>query len=136
MKAYNKPLPKPTPWSKPFWEGCKKHELLIQECKDCGTKIFYPKLVCTNCLSSNLQWVKAKGTGKVYTFTVVYAYQPTEFAEDVPYVVAVVKLDEGVQLMSNIVDCDPEEVRCDMEVEVTFDDATDEFTFPRFRPLK
>ncbi len=135
MKEYKKPLPTPLPWSRPFWEGCKRHELLIQRCKDCGTNIFYPKLYCSNCLSPNLEWIKTSGRGKVYTFTVVENYAPTDFAQDVPYVVAVIKLEESVQLMSNIVDCKPEQVKCDMEVEVVFEDVTDEVTLPKFRPI-
>ena len=113
----------------------QKHELLIQECEDCDAKIFYPKLFCPNCFSSNLQWVKASGKGKVYTFTVVYSYQPTEFTDDVPYVIAVVKLAEGVQMMSNIIDCKPEDVRCDMDVEVIFENIEDGITLPKFRPV-
>lgn len=135
MNESKKALPTPSPWSKPFWEGCKKHELLIQECEDCDAKIFYPKLFCPNCFSSNLQWVKASGKGKVYTFTVVYSYQPTEFTDDVPYVIAVVKLAEGVQMMSNIIDCKPEDVRCDMDVEVIFENIEDGITLPKFRPV-
>lgn len=135
MKEYKKPLPQPTPWSKPFWDGCKRHELLIQKCKDCQNPNFYPKLFCPHCLSLNLEWVKASGRGKVYSYTVVYSYQPTEFSEDVPYIVAVIDLQEGVRMMSNIVGCLPETVKCDMEVEVIFDDVTKEVTLPKFKPI-
>jgi len=134
-KEYKKPLPSPSPWSSPFWEGCRRHELLIQHCRDCGANIFYPKLFCSSCLSPNLEWTKSSGRGKVYTFTTVYAYGPTQFVDDVPYVIAVIKLDEGVQLMSNVVDIEPERVRCDMEVEVVFDDVTEDFTLPKFKPV-
>ena len=135
MKEYTKPLPSPSPWSRPFWEGCKRHELLIQHCKDCRANIFYPKLYCSNCLSPNLEWIKTSGRGKIYTFTIVYNYAPTEFAQDVPYVVSVIKLEEGVHLMSNIVGCKPEEVKCDMDVEVIWDKVTDDFILPKFKPL-
>lgn len=135
MKEYNKPLPQPTPWSKPFWEGCKRHEFLIQKCKDCGKYIFYPKLFCSYCLSPNLEWVKASGKGKVYTYSIVHSYPPTEFAGDVPYIVGVIVLEEGVRLMSNIVEVSPEDVKCDMEVEVVFDDVTEEITLPKFKPI-
>lgn len=135
MKEYKKPLPQPTPWSKPFWDGCKRRELLIQKCKDCQNPNFYPKLFCPNCLSLNLEWVKASGRGKVYSYTVVYSYQPTEFSEDVPYIVAVIDLQEGVRMMSNIVGCPPEAVKCDIEVEVVFDDVTEEITLPKFKPV-
>jgi uncharacterized OB-fold protein len=134
LNKYTKPLPSPTPWSKPFWDGCKRHELWIQHCNDCGTNIMYPKYFCPECMSYNLGWIKASGKGRVYTYATVYNYQPAAFAEDGPYTVAVIKLEEGVQMMSNIVDCDPERVKCDMEVEITFDDVTEGFTLPRFKP--
>ena len=135
MKEYKKPLPQPTPWSKPFWEGCKKHSLLIQKCQDCQTVIFYPKMFCPDCLSSNIEWIKASGRGKVYSYMTVYSYQPTEFQEDLPYVVAVIELEEGVRLMSNIIECPPEKLKCDMEVEVVFEDVTEEITLPKFRAI-
>ena len=135
MKEYTKPLPEPTSFSKPFWDGAKRHELLIQQCKDCQKFVFYPKVICPFCLSDRLEWVKASGRGKVYSYMVVYSYQPQVFAEDVPYVVAIIDLEEGVRLMSNVVECDPETVHCDMDVTVVFDDVTDEFTLPKFKPL-
>ena len=136
MKEYTKPLPQPTEWSKPFWEGTKQHTLLIQKCTDCKTLIMYPKLFCPNCLSKNLEWVKASGKGKLYTFTTVYSYGPSEFAEDVPYTVGVITLEEGVKMMSNIIGCEPEAVKCDMPVEVVFEDVTPEITLPKFKPVK
>jgi len=135
MNNYKKPLPQATPWSKPFWEGCRKHELLIQKCQDCQKYIFYPKMFCPNCLSSNLKWVKSSGKGKVYSYMVVYSYQPTEFEKDLPYVVAIVELEEGVRLMSNIVKCPPESVKCDMRVGVLFEDVTEKVTLPKFKPI-
>lgn len=136
MKEYKKPIPKPTPWSKPFWDGCKRHELLIQKCADCSVRVFYPKLFCPECLSSDLEWVKASGKGRIYTYTTIHSYQPTPFTEDVPYIVAVVQLEEGVRMMSNLIECPPDKARCDMEVEVVFEDVTDEITLPKFRPVQ
>lgn len=133
-KEYRKPLPTMTRWSAPFWEGCKRGELLIQKCQDCQMLNFYPKLYCAGCLSSNMEWVKASGRGKIYSYMTVYAFQPTEFAEDVPYVVAIVELDEGVRMMSNIVSCPPDDVHCDMKVEVVFEKVTEEFSLAKFRP--
>jgi len=136
MKEYNKPLPTPTPWSRPFWDGCRNNKLLVQKCEECQKHIMYPKLFCPECLSEKLSWVEATGKGKIYSFSVVYSYQPTEFADDVPYVIGVIELDEGVRMMSNVVDCNPEDVQCDMDVEVVFDQVTDEFTLPKFRPIR
>ena len=135
MKEYRKPLPHINNYSKPFWEGAKRHELLIQKCKDCKKYVFYPKLVCPFCLSGNLEWIRASGHGKIYSYSVINSYQPKAFADDVPYVIAIIELDEGVRMMSNIVECDPEMVRCDMDVTVVFDDVTEEITLPKFRPI-
>lgn len=133
MKEYRKPIPQPMPWTKGFWEGCKKNELRIQKCKDCNEFIMYPKLFCPKCLSKNLEWVKAKGTGKIYSYSVVHSYAPTQFADDVPYVVAVIDLDEGVRMMSNIVESALEKVKCDSRVEVVFEKMDENFVFPKFK---
>ncbi len=135
MKEYCKPLPQPTPWSQPFWAGCREGRLLIQHCGDCDQYVFYPKLFCPFCLSKNLNWIESTGRGKIYSYTAVHSYQPSEFTADVPYVIAIILLDEGVRLMSNIIECQPEQVRCDMDVEVVFDKVTEEVTLPKFRPF-
>ena len=136
MKTYKKPLPRPTPWSQFFWEGCKKGKLFIQECKECKKHIFYPKMYCPFCLSRDLTWIQASGKGHIYTYIVVYDYQPAEFDEDVPYVVAIVELEEGIRMMSNIVDCDPEKVRCDAPVTAVFEKVNEQITLPKFRLAK
>jgi uncharacterized OB-fold protein len=136
MKEYRKPLPKPTPWSTPFWSGCKNKKLLIQQCKDCKKHVFYPKLFCPFCLCQELDWIEASGRGKIYSYTIVHSYQPTEFSQDVPYAVAIIELEEGVRMMSNLVESDLQKVRCDLDVEVVFEDVTDEFTLPKFRLIK
>ena len=133
MKEYKKPLPKPKPWTKEFWEGCKRRELLIQQCSDCGEKICYPKMFCPGCGSSNLKWVKSTGRGKIYTYSVIYESPPSSFANDTPYIVAIIELDKGVRMMSNIVGCKPEEVKIDAQVEVVFEDVTDNITLPKFK---
>jgi len=136
MMEYNKPLPHPIPWSKPFWEGCRNHELLIQKCEECLKFIMYPKLFCPHCLSSKLQWVKSSGKGRIYTYSVVYSYAPTQFSSDVPYVVAVIELEEGVRMMSNVVECRPEEIQCDKTVEVIFHKVNEDVTLPKFKLIQ
>ena len=137
MTSYDKPLPNRAQHSREFWEGTKRHELLIQKCKDCGEKVFYPKIFCPHCSSSNLGWVRASGKGSVYSFsTTLGKNAPSGFLHDVPYVTAIIRLEEGVKLMSTIVDCSWEDVKCDMDVEVLFDDVTDEITLPRFKPIR
>ncbi len=134
MSEYGKPLPVVQPWSEAFWEGTKENRLLIQECSACGIKIFYPRKVCPECWSSELAWVDASGRGKVYTYTIMLDGVEPKFAADLPYVLAMIDLDEGVRMMGNIVDCDPEQVQFGMDVEVVFQRVTDEFTLPKWRP--
>mgnify|MGYP003878943725 CR=1 FL=1 len=131
---YSKPLPVITAETREFWQGCKRHELVFQRCKDCGTYRHYPRPMCPSCGSWNVEWAKVSGKGKVYTY--IIAHQPFHpaFVNDVPYAVVVVELEEGVRLVSNIVDCKPEDIYIGMPVEVIFDDVTEEVTLPRFRP--
>jgi uncharacterized OB-fold protein len=136
MQAPKKPVPEVNPWAKPFWEAAREKKLIIQKCPDCNKHIFYPRLLCPHCFSENLEWVAASGKGTIYSYTVVMNNSPSAFINDVPYVVALIKLNEGVQMLSNIVECDPEEVTCDMPVEVTFEKLNEEFTLPKFRPVK
>ncbi len=117
-----------------FWEGAKRHELLIQKCQSCGSFYFYPRSICPNCLSDDVDWVKVRGRGKIYSFTVSYRYPSPGFKADVPYNIAIVELEEGVRLMSNIVECNNEDLKIDMPVEVVFDDVTPEVTIPKFKP--
>jgi len=134
MAEYKKPLPHPTPASRPFWEAAKRHELQIQHCASCGPHIFYPRALCPECLSSDLQWVKVSDKGTVYSFTIAQAPTHPTFAEDVPYVIAIVELAEGPHVTTNITGCKPDEVRVGMPVVAAFDDVTPEITLVKFRP--
>ena len=135
MERPKKPVPIVNPWAKPFWEAARDKRLIIQKCEDCGKHIFYPRIACPHCFSDMVKWVEASGKGTIYSYTVVVSNAPSAFIGDMPYVIAIVKLDEGVQMLTNIVGCDPEQVRCDMPVEVTFEKLDDEFTLPKFRPV-
>ena len=136
MSEYKKPLPIITPASKPFWDAAKQHKFLIQRCKDCGQNVFYPKKICPHCLSSNLEWFESSGRGKLYSYSVCLSNVAPGFQDDVPYVVGVVDLEEGVRTLTNVVDCNPEDLKCDMEVEVVFRDVTEDVSLPMFRPVK
>ena len=129
-----KPLPAVAIWARPFWNAARENRLVLQHCNDCGKAIFYPRAFCPHCLSDNLGWQTASGRGTVYSYTVVEANAPSAFIGDIPYVVAVIRLDEGVQMLSNVVGCELSQLRCDMPVEVTFEKLNDEFTLPKFRP--
>jgi uncharacterized OB-fold protein len=130
-----KPVPVVNTWAQPFWDAARQERLIIQKCKACGEHIFYPRIACPHCSADDLEWVEVSGKGTVYSFTVVVANAPSAFQQDMPYVVAVIRLQEGVQMLSNIVGCDPHDVVCDMPVEVTFEKLNDEFTLPKFRPV-
>jgi uncharacterized OB-fold protein len=133
---YEKPLPQPTPISKKYWEGLRNHKLLLQRCRKCGISIFYPRKFCPNCLSEDLEWFEARGKGKLHSFTVVYSTGYPEFRKDVPFIIGFVRLEEGVSMISNIVGCELSDLKVDMDVEVVFDDVTEEFTLPKFKPVK
>lgn len=134
--AYDKPLPKPNVETQPFWDACREHRLLVQCCNSCGNRQFYPRSLCTQCHGADLGWQEASGRGSIYSFTVIRRAPSAAFKPDLPYVLALVELEDsgGVRMMSNVVDCDPDGVRVDMKVELLFDDVTAEISLPKFRP--
>ena len=134
-RPYKKHLPRIDEESRGYWEALARHELYFQRCRDCGKKRFYPRAVCPNCLSSATVWVRASGRGTVYSFTVTHQNQAPGFREELPYVLAIVELEEGVRMMTNVVGCAPDRVRIGMAVEVVFEDATAEITLPKFRAV-
>jgi uncharacterized protein len=129
-----KPRPAVNPWAQPFWDGAREGRLMIQRCEDCAVHVFYPRVSCPSCSSERLGWLQASGRGTVYSYTVVKNNAPSAFAGDVPYVVAVIRLEEGVQMLSNLVDWTEETLCCDMPVEVVFEPLDEEFVLPKFRP--
>ena len=131
-----KPRPVVAPWARHFWDECRAHRLVLQYCPSCDLQIFYPRMACPRCLGMELGWRQASGRGTIYTYTIVKANAPSAFVADVPYVVAVIRLEEGVQMLSNIVDSNHEELECDVPVEVVFERLDDEFTLPKFRVVK
>ena len=134
MSDYAKPIPTPSEDSRPYWEATKTHEMKLQQCRACGAFRFPPAEVCPECTSEDYEWKPVSGKGRVFSFVIYHrAYHPG-FQEELPYVVAVIELDEGPRMLSNVIGCKPEEVRCDMPVEVTYEDITDEMTLPKFRP--
>ncbi len=136
MPDYKKPLPYVHEETRPFWEGTKRHELHLQKCRDCGKFRFYPRSICPYCLSYNTEWTKVSGKGTIYSFTVSHREAAPAFRLDVPYNIAIIELEEGVRMMSNIVECRNEDLSIDMPVEVVFDDVTAEITLPKFRPRR
>jgi uncharacterized OB-fold protein len=113
-----------------WWQATREARLVLQTCRECNNFQHYPKAVCTNCGSTELEYAKASGRGEVYSFTVIYRAPDPAF--DPPYVVGLIRLSEGPVLLSNIVGVKPEEVRCDMTVEVAWEDLPDGRKLPVF----
>lgn len=134
---YKKPLPTPSKVSQPFWDAAKEHRLVFQRCTLCGTHVFYPRYVCPgpDCFGvDTLEWVESSGKGSVYSFTITYHPAHPSFADDVPYVFAIIELEEGWRMNSNVINVDATDVHVGMPVEVVWDDVTPEFTLPKFQP--
>lgn len=130
---YEKPLPVVDPESAPYWAALKERRLILKRCLDCGRHHFYPRALCPHCHSDALEWSDARGTGSIYSYTVARRPAGPAFKADVPYVVAVVELDEGARMMTHIVTDDVDSVRIGQRVAVAFDAVTDEITLPRFK---
>jgi uncharacterized protein len=113
-------LPVPDLETAPYWDATREGKLLIKECRSCGRAFFYPRNHCPRCWSTDTAWREASGRGTVYTFTIVYQNDLPPFRDRLPYVVAIVELDEGVRMTSNIEGIAPEDVRCGMPVLVAF----------------
>jgi len=137
MSHTPKPVPVPDADSRPFWEGCREHRLRIERCADCGTARFPPAGMCPRCRSSRHEWFTASGRGTVFSWIVVRHPVPKDmYAGEVPYVVALVDLEEGVRMPTNIVGCEPGAIRAGMPVHVVFEDVSADVTLPRFRPAQ
>ena len=130
-----RPLPEPTPETREFWEGAKRHELRIQRCKSCGQAYFFPRPFCPNCSSRDVEWFTASGRAKLHTYVIVERGAPG-FQDAVPYSIAIVQLEEGPHMMTNIVGVEqtPEALQVDMPLEVTFEEQNEQITLPFFRP--
>jgi uncharacterized OB-fold protein len=136
MSHLGKPVPVPDVDSAPFWEACRQHRLLLQRCAGCGQTRFPPSGLCPHCRSGEFNWLTASGRGRLYSWIVVRHPVPREiYADDVPYVVALVDLEEGVRMPTNMV-CSAEELVGGMPVEALFDDVSADLTLPKFRPMR
>ncbi len=127
-------LPTPDLESQPFWDAAKEGKLLIQRCLTCKEAIFYPRPFCPHCWSEEVEWITASGKATMYTWSVVYRNDLPPFGERVPYVAAVVDLEEGPRMMTNVVECEFDDLSVGMALEVVFNPISEEFTLPQFRP--
>jgi uncharacterized OB-fold protein len=132
---YKKPLPKPNDDTRFFWEGCREHKLRFQKCADCGHVRWPPSIICPVCYSDHTDLITAAGRGMIFSYVIYHTAFHPAFEDDLPYVVAIVELEEGPRLLTNIVGCSHDELRCDLAVEVVWDDVTEDFSLPKFSPL-
>jgi uncharacterized OB-fold protein len=128
-----RPVPVPTALSEPYWQACRQEKLTYQCCNDCNAIMFPPEPACPSCMSTNLGWRTSKGTGTVYSYSVLHREPSANFP--LPSVFAIVDVDEGYSMFSSIVECDPDDAKIDMRVEVVFDQITPEINLPLFRRL-
>lgn len=135
MTEYAKPLPDIDSDNKEFWNAAKEHRFLLYQCQGCKT-FYYPDIECTRCedLRPPMKWVDSSGRGKLFTWIVMHRKYHDGFADDVPYNVALVELEEGPFYLTNIVDCENDQLKQGMELDVTFEQVTDEIILPKFKP--
>jgi uncharacterized OB-fold protein len=118
--------------SRPYWEGLIQGELRIQRCAACARAVFYPRALCPYCYSDRLSWIVATGRGTIYAYTVAHQAFGL-FAAEIPFVIAIVELEEGVRMMTRIVDAPRERISIGAAVRVTFEKAGEDLTLPYFR---
>jgi len=131
--TWERPLPALDDASREFWAAGARGELVVQQCGACGHRQFYPRLACTVC-GTTPGWLTCSGRGVVHTFTVIRQNHAKPFRGELPYVVAMIELEEGPRMMGNVVDCAVEEVQIGMPVQVTFEQADEAVGVPFWRP--
>jgi uncharacterized protein len=120
--------PNLNPGDEPYFAAAGEGKLMLKKCKDCGKVHHYPRAICPFCFSQNLEWQQAKGTGEIYTFSVTRRGTPT------PYAIGYVTLTEGPKLMTNIINCDLDTLKCGTKVKVCFVKSENGTAVPMFEP--
>ena len=134
--SLTKPVPRVTETTRPYWDGARDGKLMLQRCTGCRAVIHYPRPWCPQCWATDLEWFEASGRGNVVTFTVVHQAPFPSYTENVPYVLAVIRLAEGPQMMANVLGIEPARMRIDLAVRVVFEERSDGFRVPQFEPLE
>lgn len=129
-----RPIPTVSAEMRPFYEGARRHQLLVQRCRACGALRFPARALCSECLSIAAEWTPVSGRGEIYSFNVMHQVYHPGFAAEVPYAVVLVKLEEGPKLISNLVGVAPADIRIGLPVRVVFEALDDEVTLPKFTP--
>ncbi len=129
-----KPLPEPPAEAQPVLQAAAGGRLILQRCRSCEAVQFPPRVHCTSCGHAGVEHVEATGRGTVHTFAVIHRNRTPGWADELPYVVAVIDLDEGCRITSNVIGCAPDTVHIGMAVGIVFEEV-DDVTLPRFRPV-
>ena len=130
-----RPIPPTSELTQPYWDATRKGELVVQHCGSCNDALFPPRAHCPSCGSADLSWRPVSGKGTVYTYTIARRPPHPVFAEQCPLAIGIIELDEGPRLMSNIVNCDPQDIAVGMPVQVTFEAIDDsDVMLPVFAP--
>lgn len=132
MTAPDLPVPAVTTETRPYWDAARDGKLLLQRCATCRQVRFYPRALCPACWSDDVQWVEASGRGRVHSFTVIHRPPAPAFAARVPYVVALIDLEEGPRMMANVVGDDARQVAIGDRVRVTFERRAGDVAVPQF----
>jgi uncharacterized protein len=127
-------LPNPDDETRPFWDGCREGKFLVRHCNACREYHFYPRPFCPKCWSTDVDWVEASGRAHLYTYSVVHANDLPPWPERVPYVAAVVDLDEGPRVMTNVEGIEFDDIEIGMALTVDFKSIDDDVSIPIFRP--
>ena len=135
-QAYKKPIPTPQGESDQYWKKAKEGELWLRKCNACGEAYFYPRDISPCCFSRDTTWIQASGKATLFTYGIVQRAPHPGFDEDVPFVTAIVELEEGPTMPTNIVmeDPTPEKLQVGMALEVVFEEITDTISLPKFKP--
>ena len=133
-KLYRPHLPIPDPETEPYWTAAREGKLLLKRCRNCAHVFFYPRSHCPKCWAAETEWVPSTGRGTVYSYTVIAHHDVSPFKDWLPYVVALVELEEGPRMVTHIVGVEPAAVRVGQAVEVVFERIDDTVTLPKFRP--
>jgi uncharacterized OB-fold protein len=128
-------LPSTDPETQPFWDGLRAGRFLLRHCEACGRDHYYPRPFCPFCWSDDVAWKEASGRGTLYTWSVVHVNDLPPFHERVPYVAAIVELEEGPRVMTNVRGVPFDELAAGMTLVVDFEAISDEVTIPVFRPV-
>ncbi|HZT67756.1 MAG TPA: Zn-ribbon domain-containing OB-fold protein [Acidimicrobiales bacterium] len=126
--------PPVSPEAAPFWDATRQRQLMLQWCRACDLPVHHPRVLCPRCGGTDLDWREAAGRGRVHAFTVLHRPGNPTMAERVPYVVALIDLEEGARMMSNVVGCEPGRVAVGMPVRVGWEDLPDGRALPVFEP--